>query len=80
MSQLELIASVLRIISDEFDIEYEDMYRYIKLRMKLNDKVTMPEKKRNNEKNKCMAYVKNATGVSQCDRGATCGDFCKNTF
>lgn len=82
MNQLELITTVLRIVSDEFDIEYEDMYRYIKLRMRLNDKPKIPETTTtaNKGKKQCLAYVKNATGISQCDRGATCENFCKTHF
>lgn len=82
-TKTEIVKEVLKIISDEFDVEFQDMFNYVRLYMSLSDSQECKPKTNvccesgKGHKSRCHAYVKKTEGVvEQCSRQQSHGCFC----
>jgi hypothetical protein len=72
--------NVLKIISERFDIDYEDMFNLISLELKFDTLVPTTKHSHTENETTCFAYVNNKKGICRCARGKTFGDFCKTHY
>lgn len=66
---------VLQIISERYDIDFEDMNNLVNLQLQYNRSLHQECQERDGVT--CFAYVKNKNGVCRCARGQTNEQFCK---
>ena len=77
MEVIDHTKHVLQLISDKFDMDYEDMYNYISLccgfdKMMKHDKLLIPSP------TSCCAFINNNNKLSLCSRSRhDCKSFCK---
>lgn len=69
------IKQILQIISQRYDIDFEDMYNLVCLHLQKNS--CIDDYKETEDPKTCYALVRNKKGVCRCARGPTHGQFCK---
>lgn len=79
-TKTEFVKTVLKLVSEEFDVEFQDMFNYVRLCICLTDDERFDMCESNagaGQNNTCHAHVKKPDGtVSQCTRGKVNGCFC----
>jgi hypothetical protein len=81
MSQ-EILAhtkNILKIIADNYDLDYDDMFNLVNLEMNFGTK-RINKDDSNFDDTKCYAFVKNKNGICRCNRGKTSENFCKTHY